>query len=112
MGDLNFRLERPDALPASDIVSRIDKRDLTPLQKDDQLRQSREKKLAFQQLEEDPVEFAPTYKFVKNTDVYDAKSVVNIFLSNNNYFKKIFLGVALLGLTAFCIVTKTAQDCS
>uniref|UniRef100_T1IZ05 Inositol polyphosphate-related phosphatase domain-containing protein n=1 Tax=Strigamia maritima TaxID=126957 RepID=T1IZ05_STRMM len=70
LGDMNFRL---DSKPLNEIISKIEQKDYSVLLEDDQLRQVRQSGEAFSELEEPPIDFAPTYKFVPGTHDYDIK---------------------------------------
>eukprot|EP01105_Mastigella_eilhardi_P025818 TRINITY_DN7160_c0_g1_i1.p1 TRINITY_DN7160_c0_g1~~TRINITY_DN7160_c0_g1_i1.p1 ORF type:complete len:899 (-),score=261.26 TRINITY_DN7160_c0_g1_i1:102-2771(-) len=67
MGDLNYRL----AAPADDIFEKIKKEDYSALMPWDQLMQQMKSGQAFEVFQEAPLRFAPTYKYDKNSQVYD-----------------------------------------
>ncbi|XP_064648696.1 uncharacterized protein LOC135500904 isoform X2 [Lineus longissimus] len=71
MGDLNFRL---DTLSKEDVELKITEGDLKSLWPHDQLNKAREKNLIFHDFEEGPLNFPPTYKFDRKTDLYDTSS--------------------------------------
>ena len=75
VGDLNFRLEE-NTYSHEQIVELIkgnQKSNREALLQKDTLNQERKKGTAFQELEENPPTFPPTYKFKIGTDTYDTK---------------------------------------
>ena len=72
MGDLNFRL-REDTLSYNDIVQEISDNALQNLLEIDQLKNVQRDNLAFHELNEAPISFAPTFKHVIGSDAYDMK---------------------------------------
>lgn len=67
VADANYRIE----LPRADVLRMIEQDDLKMLQRFDQLRIQRENGLAFQEFEEAPITFPPTFKFDVGTSTYD-----------------------------------------
>lgn len=68
MGDLNCRLEN---IPKDTAVKAIENKDYETLLKLDQLRRAQKEGLMLVGFQEGPITFKPTYKFDKNTDIYD-----------------------------------------
>ena len=68
LGDLNYRIE---GLEDERIDRLVGEKRYEELHSYDQLRQVREDKRAFGELEEGPVEFPPTYKFITGGNEYN-----------------------------------------
>lgn len=68
MGDMNFRL---DSVSRQRVFELIERRDYQSLLQHDQLNMVREEKLIFDDFQEGPIDFPPTYKFDNGTDRYD-----------------------------------------
>ncbi|KAH3759590.1 inositol 5-phosphatase 4 [Pelomyxa schiedti] len=68
IGDLNYRIDLPD----NDIRQRILASDFGPLLEADQLLDQRKQNKAFDVFTEEPIRFAPTYKYDKNSTSYDS----------------------------------------
>ena len=66
IGDLNYRLNGPDAL----VRSKIQQQDYTTLLEMDQLKEQIARGLAFEGFQEAPIKFPPTYKYEINTANY------------------------------------------
>ncbi|VDP20804.1 unnamed protein product [Echinostoma caproni] len=70
MGDLNFRLENITKTEAEKLI--IEKR-FSELLKHDQLNMMKNQKLIFQDFCEGEINFPPTFKFDKGTEIYDSR---------------------------------------
>mmetsp|Transcript_41564 Transcript_41564/g.67455 ORF Transcript_41564/g.67455 Transcript_41564/m.67455 type:complete len:409 (+) Transcript_41564:103-1329(+) len=70
LGDLNYRVSEKRAVVAEKILAD----DLTYLLQKDQLNTQRKNGAAFREFREGPVLFAPTYKFDKQSQVYDSSA--------------------------------------
>ncbi|XP_060605261.1 inositol polyphosphate 5-phosphatase K-like isoform X2 [Ruditapes philippinarum] len=68
MGDLNCRLEN---ISKDAAIKLIEKNELDKLLKLDQLKQAQQEGLMLVDFHEGPINFKPTYKFDKDTDIYD-----------------------------------------
>lgn len=68
MGDLNCRLEN---ISKDEAVKLIEKNEFEKLLKLDQLKKAQKEGLMLVDFKEGPINFKPTYKFDKDTDVYD-----------------------------------------
>lgn len=70
-GDLNYRI---DAIPRDTCIAAVQKGDLSKLLEKDQLLLSRRKNPGFRlrAFQENPITFAPTYKYDVGTDTYDS----------------------------------------
>ena len=67
VADANYRIE----LPRSDVLRMIEQGDFEMLKRFDQLRIQKDHRLAFQDFDEAPIGFSPTFKFDVGTSVYD-----------------------------------------
>ena len=70
-GDLNYRI---DSIPRDTVIAAINKGDLQKLLERDQLLLSRKRNPGFRlrAFNENPITFAPTYKYDVGTDTYDS----------------------------------------
>ena len=71
-GDLNFRIEN---LPGQKVLDLIETKNYTELAKYDQLERCLRTEDCFATLQEEKINFAPTYKFKVNTNNYDQTRV-------------------------------------
>ncbi|XP_052236515.1 phosphatidylinositol 4,5-bisphosphate 5-phosphatase A-like isoform X2 [Dreissena polymorpha] len=71
MGDLNCRIE---GLSKNEVLKLIEENNIEKLLKHDQLKQAQQEGLMFVDFNEGPITFKPTYKFDKDTDVYDTST--------------------------------------
>jgi hypothetical protein len=70
MGDLNYRID----MSRPEVLSQICEGDLMALQARDQLHQQRMSGNVLRGFNEGRIEFPPTYKFDKNSDMYDTSA--------------------------------------
>uniref|UniRef100_A0A6B2KXC7 phosphoinositide 5-phosphatase n=1 Tax=Arcella intermedia TaxID=1963864 RepID=A0A6B2KXC7_9EUKA len=70
-GDLNFRID----LPYQDVIGRISREDFEFLYRHDQLNKAMKTDQIFKGFKEGAINFAPTYKYEIDSDVYDTKRV-------------------------------------
>jgi hypothetical protein len=68
VGDMNYRI---DDLGYDKVLKCISQNDIQLLLKNDQLNKQRKKKIVFGNFEEGEITFLPSYKFDKDTDIYD-----------------------------------------
>lgn len=69
LGDFNYRV----ALPNEEVRARLKNQDIHYLFGHDQLSQQRSRGAVFQDFEEGPITFMPTYKYDNGTDIYDTR---------------------------------------
>lgn len=70
MGDLNYRIE----LDRAKVLELIEKKEFSTLLKYDQLRRAKQEIFEISTFSEAAINFAPTYKFDENSDVYDTSA--------------------------------------
>eukprot|EP00752_Nemacystus_decipiens_P002667 g2495.t1 len=71
-GDLNYRIEA--SIAALEVLGHAVSGGFPFLSANDQLNSAREAGAAFDGFHEDPIDFAPTYKYTAGTDEYDTRS--------------------------------------
>ncbi|XP_075220545.1 inositol polyphosphate 5-phosphatase K-like isoform X2 [Lycorma delicatula] len=104
-GDLNFRFDDKDGLNFNSIVKLINDKDYDKLLKYDQLVKVIESNEAFSELQEAPPDFPPTFKFIKNSSLYDPKRRPAwtdriLYRVNKNNYENIILEVKQLMYTS------------
>ena len=74
MGDLNYRIEGANA----EVRAKVQQGDFAALLEADQLRAQIRAGLAFEQFQEAPIRFAPTYKYDQQSTAYDTSSKARV----------------------------------
>ena len=72
MGDLNYRINTSQEMTAEIIRAMADSYQFSILLRHDQLVQQQKKGEAFNQFQEPPIDFKPTYKYDPSTNTWDS----------------------------------------